>query len=175
MSPLRAIGSLIPLLMVPHGRYEPEYQVGHTRIIPSNKNYVTTHIGDDITNGGLVNYLTLVHAARVTKSAVTSPVSIDTCSNERPPWPNFGLSPAPKCSAFGPPWTNGSEFEGDNFWSKAAELVCKSRTDSNHSKSQDIQRLVFSIDIDRNRQEMQSVSDSKSQRFKVPKKIKSQG
>ncbi len=106
MSALAAIGSLIPLLMVPRGRYEPEYQIGHTRISSSNKNYVETQVGDDAINGGLVNTLTLLHAARVTELAVTSVFLNDHCSNEWPPWPNFGRDSEHQCGAFETCWNN---------------------------------------------------------------------
>ena len=163
MSALMAIGSLIPLLMVPRGRYEPEYQIGHTRISSSNKNYVETQVGDDAINGGLVNSLTLLHAARVTPAAVTSVLRNDHCSDEWPPWPNFELSPAPKCSAFGPPWTNGSEFEGDNFWSKAAELV----QEQDRLKPFKVTGQSEADFLDRYRQE--STGNAKRKRFQKPK------
>ena len=70
MSALAMIGSMILLFMVPRGRYEPELKVGHTRIILGNERYVETHVEDDIINGGLVNTLTPLHAARVTEPAV---------------------------------------------------------------------------------------------------------
>ena len=129
VSVLLFIGSLNLFNMVPRGKIEPEFVVGHTRI-KDNPNYKYLHVRDDITYGGIVNYLTPLHAARVTEPAVTWPVSRLTCSNEWPPWPNIWVNPAPKCSAYGPGWINDSKYEGDNFWDYAA----KQQQDLDHLK-----------------------------------------
>ena len=118
MSALTAIGSLIPLLMVPRGRYEPEYKVGHTRITLGNENYVETHVEDDAINGGLVKSLTLLHAARVTPAAVTSVLRYDHCWNEWPPWPNFGRDTELQCGALESCWDNETMGQHHNLLGK---------------------------------------------------------
>ena len=103
-------------------RYEPELKVGHTRIILGNERYVETHVEDDITNGGLVNTLTPLHAARVTETAVTSVLTNDQCLNERPPWPNFVEQWSNECSAIDADWSKNDKSGDHNFWSKAGAL-----------------------------------------------------
>ena len=48
---LYLIGSLSVFNMVPHGRYEPDRVVGHTKVGSDNQNYVVTKIHDDTKYG----------------------------------------------------------------------------------------------------------------------------
>ena len=118
VSVLNMIGLMCLLDMVPRGKIEPEFVVGHTRIIKDNPNYIYLHVRDDIINGGPIKDLPLLHAARETEPAVTWPVPGQTCPSEWPPWPNFGRDSRRHCGAFEASWGNGTLFEGHDWHSK---------------------------------------------------------
>ena len=99
VSVLNMIGLMCLLDMVPRGKIEPEFVVGHTRIIKDNPNYIYLHVRDDIINGGPIKDLSLLHAARITGSAAIWPVSRMTCSDEWPPWPDIGRDSKRQCGA----------------------------------------------------------------------------
>ena len=122
VSVLYMIGLMCLLDMVPRGKIEPEFVVGHTRIIKDNPNYIYLHVRDDITNGGTVNHLTGLHAARVTGSAATWPVSRMTCPGEWPPWPDIGRDSKRQCGALEASENSGTLMQHHDWSSSLLRL-----------------------------------------------------